>query len=400
MTTAENLNRIIQAKADIKKAIENKGVAVGNGTIDTYAEKINEIQYSKGLNKMFYNISVGDNINLNYWDYVEGEEDMTQMFFNSSIKKLSAKNWKVSALKNCSYMFDRCTSLTEVSIVGWVTPSLEKMTGMFRDCISLTTINGIEDIDVTNVKGVSFLFENCAVSGSLDLSGWNINKITDLYSTFNHCENLTSIDLTGWGINKVTDMQTAFRNCTNLTEIKGIEDWDVSNVTHFYQTFQGCENLILPDLSNWKPKNKITHLICMFDGCQQIESLDLSGWNTSEVEQFWDIFFNCKKLKNLNITGWDFSKETYRNGNTPFYGCYSLTNLQFGKNLKVSTSFSHSTQLTVDSLLSIINGLYDFTGNGVTPTSLQGVLTLGSENLSKLSSNQKAIATRKGWVLN
>ena len=36
------------AKADIKAAIEQKGVTVGDGTIDTYSEKIGEISSGGG----------------------------------------------------------------------------------------------------------------------------------------------------------------------------------------------------------------------------------------------------------------------------------------------------------------------------------------------------------------
>ena len=40
----ENIERLEQAKADIKEAIENKGVEVGDGLIDTYADKIRQIK--------------------------------------------------------------------------------------------------------------------------------------------------------------------------------------------------------------------------------------------------------------------------------------------------------------------------------------------------------------------
>ncbi len=43
MSIASEIQRIQTAKANIKSAIENKGVTVGDGTIDTYAEKISEI---------------------------------------------------------------------------------------------------------------------------------------------------------------------------------------------------------------------------------------------------------------------------------------------------------------------------------------------------------------------
>lgn len=43
MSIATEIQRLQQAKAYIKSAIEEKGVTVGDGTIDTYAEKISEI---------------------------------------------------------------------------------------------------------------------------------------------------------------------------------------------------------------------------------------------------------------------------------------------------------------------------------------------------------------------
>ena len=43
MSIANEITRLQNAKANIKTAIENKGVTVGDGTIDTYAEKIGEI---------------------------------------------------------------------------------------------------------------------------------------------------------------------------------------------------------------------------------------------------------------------------------------------------------------------------------------------------------------------
>lgn len=53
-----------------------------------------------------------------------------------------------------------------------------------------------------------------------------------------------------------------------------------------------------------------------------------------------------------------------------------------------------STKLTHESLMSIINALYDYKDSGKTYT-----VTLGTENLAKLTDAEKAIATQKGWTL-
>ena len=53
-------------------------------------------------------------------------------------------------------------------------------------------------------------------------------------------------------------------------------------------------------------------------------------------------------------------------------------------------------KLTVQSLMNVINNLYDFRANGSTVTRN---LTIGAYNLRKLTDEQKAVATNKGWTL-
>jgi hypothetical protein len=48
MSIATEIQRLQTAKENIRTAIEEKGVEVGNGTIDTYAEKIGEISVGSG----------------------------------------------------------------------------------------------------------------------------------------------------------------------------------------------------------------------------------------------------------------------------------------------------------------------------------------------------------------
>ena len=51
-------------------------------------------------------------------------------------------------------------------------------------------------------------------------------------------------------------------------------------------------------------------------------------------------------------------------------------------------------KLTHDSLMSIINALKDYSGSSTTK-----ICTLGADNLAKLTDEEKAIATQKGWTL-
>ena len=57
---------------------------------------------------------------------------------------------------------------------------------------------------------------------------------------------------------------------------------------------------------------------------------------------------------------------------------------------------SHLTHLEHSSLMVIINGLYDYVTAGNTRTRY---IKLGDVNLAKLSDEEKAIATSKGWTI-
>lgn len=72
--------------------------------------------------------------------------------------------------------------------------------------------------------------------------------------------------------------------------------------------------------------------------------------------------------------------------------CTSLTTLGGFTGLKVSLNLSYSPLLTHDSLLNVINEAADVTASPKT-------LTLGATNLAKLTDQEKAIATNKGWTL-
>ena len=68
----------------------------------------------------------------------------------------------------------------------------------------------------------------------------------------------------------------------------------------------------------------------------------------------------------------------------------TFTGVMASDNFNVSTC----AKLTHDSLMSIIDTLKDYSGTTTTKTA-----TLGTTNLAKLSDEEKAIATQKGWTL-
>lgn len=100
-------------------------------------------------------------------------------------------------------------------------------------------------------------------------------------------------------------------------------------------------------------------------------------------------FYSCTGLKTI--------RKLIVNENTTFTttfgGCTNLENITIEG--VIGTDFDiKSAPLTHDSIMSIINALKDYSGTSATVT-----LGLGTSNLEKLTENEKAIATERGWTL-
>ena len=94
------------------------------------------------------------------------------------------------------------------------------------------------------------------------------------------------------------------------------------------------------------------------------------------------------------MSPFDLSKVTTANG--AFTQMYNLTDLimpPFGRGFRVSFNISSAIYLTHESLMSVLESLGDITGSATQ------TLTIGSKNLAKLTDEEKAIATNKGWSL-
>lgn len=241
MTTAENLNRIINAKSDIKQAIEKKGVEVGDITIDKYAEKVKQITPKVVLRD-------GTKFRSSTFIFDALDEPMTSMFDTSQMTDMSymfddcenffgviLEKWDFSNVTNMSNMFSNCGSLMYIKLNNNFN-KVTNMSSMFENCRRLTDVLGLEDWDTSNVTDMSYMFYGCKSLVSLDLSKWDTSNVTNMTSMFYDCKSLVSLDLTNWDTSNVTTMDHMFEFCSNLTELR--MGGDVSKVTDVDYMFQ------------------------------------------------------------------------------------------------------------------------------------------------------------------
>lgn len=217
--------------------------------------------------------------------------------------------------------------------------------------------------DVINMAG---MFGNCENLKTIPLL--DTRNVTNMAGMFSFCSNLKTIPKINTA--KVTDMSTMFSVCKNLEEIPLL---DTSNVTNMHEMFGNCELLrIIPELNTVS----VSSMPSMFINCSSIKDIPLL--EASSVTNVWQIFDGCELLENLG--GLKNLGQAYSTTMTANDGWYSLV-------------LSKCPLLTHDSLMNVINNLYDIKSKGVKPQTLQ----LGDTNKAKLTAEEIAIATNKGW---
>ena len=243
------------------------------------------------------------------------------------------------------------------------TSAVTNMNSMFSGCKSLTTI---PQLDTSNVTNMRYMFYDCNSLTTIPLI--DTSAVTNMNSMFYNCKNLISIPQLN--TSNITDMDDMFYNCSYLTTIPQL---DTSNVTSMIYMFSSCKSLTtIPQLNT----SKVTNMSNMFYDCKSlttIPQLDLS-----KVISVSQMFYSCSALTTLG--GFQNLGMAYDTSKRANYSYYTL-------NLSVCTKLTH------DSLMNVINNLYDIKTKGCNPQSL----VLGSTNLAKLTAEEIAIATDKGW---
>ena len=205
MSISTELTRIQQAKADIKTAIEAKGVTVpSSATIDTYDDYVSQISGGGGGIPMPSNLSAAT---LNDYGL------LTSAAIKSGVTEIG------------QYAFNYCTSLTSIDIPSGVTKIGQYA---FNYCTSLTSV----DIPsgVTSIGG--YAFYNCNRLTSVNIPS-GVTSIGQ-YAFYN-CNRLTSVTIP----NSVTSIGNwAFSNCNRLTSVtvEATTPPTLSNVNTFSNT--------------------------------------------------------------------------------------------------------------------------------------------------------------------
>lgn len=331
-----------------------------------------------------------------------------------------------------------CTGLKKVIFTNMDLSNITSLYRMFYSCKSIESFEGFTSLNIPNVTDIREMFYDNGIIKELDFSNWNPESVTKMnrfiydgnfYGRNNPYElvnlsgwNLNSyvgttttssteemilghfklLDLSDWSLPKAVGLPLIYNwelegiiKCTNwnLPKLKSLTIFLGYNSTT--GTYSGCKKV---NLSGWNIPT-ITS-IGNVTRCTKIEELDLSNWNFGEdrpgtISMSSLINSASVNMKRLILTNWDFSnfKSISFGSHTNNKNDFQIIGPISGINVSSLTLSSLPPNTTVDSLMVMINGLNNIE-DGTTHK-----LLLGTTFKSKLTQDQIAVATSKGWTV-
>lgn len=227
----------------------------------------------------------------------------------------------------------------------------------------------------------------------------------DITEAFEHAKDISN----NWDPN-VESMVSAFYNDKKIVYFPKI---DTSKVTNMNSTFSNCFRLkLVPQLDT----SKVTTMSGIFFECHSLKvfpQLDTSNvvnayrmiYNTP-IEDYPSLDFSkVEKFDNESLRGYSSRGSITYKGFINYGKAFNKTETNYSY-YKMNLAY-YDTDIDHDSLMNVINNLYDLNlsynvANGGTlyTQSLElGKDKSGNTNISKLTDEEIAIATSKGWTL-
>lgn len=371
-------------------------------------------------------------LNLDSWDTSNWKVKNIQYAFAwcHSLKFLNLNSWDTSnwAVENIVSTWQNCESLKCLLINQWNTENwaIKSLLNVWQNCYSLKELD-LNSWDTSNweVASMGSTWYNCYSLNALKINNWDTSnwEVTTIGSTWQYCYSLKKLNLNSWDTSewKITNMNSTWYGCYSLQELN-ISSLDTSKwaVMGMSGTWSNCHSLKELNLNSWNTSNwAVTNLSSIWQYCYNLKNLNIDSWDTSnwEVTNISSQFYGCANLNKIDIKDWDTSGWTLASSSSVFANNYNLKELYlpasfnlsssskitimpsgapfltntYGTTMYVNHSYAPFILLTKASLNSIISRLPTITSSKT--------LTLGSQNILKLTAEEIAVATAKGWTV-
>ena len=183
--------------------------------------------------------------------YVVLSEDQTTLTFygNKAISEINGTIYNFNYVDGKPKWYDKRATIKKVVFdTSYKEIRPTTTASWFYGMSNLSSIEGIENLNTSDVTGMSYMFYGCS--------------------------SLKSVDLTHFDTSNVTLMGYMFLNCSSLENLD-VSSFDTSANTSFYRIFEGCESLTSLDLSTFFIKEGASTSNMLY-GCAGLKNLRVS----------------------------------------------------------------------------------------------------------------------------
>ena len=366
-------------KNDIKNAILNQKNGYVDGGMVTYPDAIRNIKDIHYIPTLLVpnGLKFGGSNRYDFSEYdFSNVTDAAGMFAGIYLHR--SKTFENVVLNDTCGNFENCNAFlanTKCTRVELDFPKCKYAVGMFGGCSNLTTVAlG----DMPSVTDIEDMFYGCSNLTTVILG--DMPSVTDAAGMFSGCSNLTSVTFGERDTNDIflplcERIGNMFINCTQIRNMRIISN----NLKDIGAPFFNCTNLR-------------SAVIGYIDDCTGLYNI-FGSRPTEFVEDSW-----CKQLLSCEILG-DGSTITLVTADLitesvqEFNGIQNLGGSPYWQNN--GCGIAHAKNLSYNSLLNIINKLYDRATAGYSIARI----SLHPDSFAKLSDEDIAIATNKGWTV-
>ena len=282
------------------KLYENITITINNKTIDLNSISSNGFDFQSDYGEV--EIIIKSNLtNLKSMFNLANVYCCENAFQSIKIKSLNAYVTDVSDL------FHYQRGLTFVDLSEFDISKVTNFNGMFQRCYNLVSIK-FGNYMVYNPINMANMFSECYMLNSLDLNNFNISSVIDMRSMFYECRLLTSLNISNFKETNVLNTTEMFSGCLSLTSLD-LKNFKPTQITKMNKMFYSCVNLKSLDLGNFDT-SLTTNMESMFSECQSLIYLNINNFNTTLVSNMANMFKDCSSLTSLNLSSFKISNNT------------------------------------------------------------------------------------------
>lgn len=393
----ENLNKKLEeggSQGVIDSSLESIGVTPETQPYYFYSIQ-NAVEYAKSIRDNWDPNNTSMNFvydqQLRFMPYVDTSNVSEMSFAGSVIETVPVLN--LGKIQNAGGMFSGCERIGNIPDLNFSNDRLLDAGGMFMDCKSLYLIPNITG--TKNVISFNSLYARCAATSFPSIDTSSAKSCVSMYESTNAFKYPDLVIADG------CDCTTMYANCGSLQSAPKITGKVISATSMFQSSglIDMPYPIVFDDVIRYDEYGNPLSATAqgMFSYCTNLinaPALDLS--HVTDVSNMFNGCSNLKYIPDYNLSS-IHEEQFVKMFDAWWSGLLmdSLTDLDGFTGLHVGWYdgfLDKCPNLTVESLVNVFNKLEDVSGN------FQNCC-IGEVNVAKLTPEQIAIATNKGWAV-